>query len=279
MQHLWVSLIMDNRKLALITGGSSGIGFAVARALVIEGADVCLLARDRAKLDQAKSDLAQLAFRKDQTVEIISCDITDYNALSKALQQWTALNGVPDLVINSAGVAYPGYFQDLDVDIFHWLMDINYFGTLHVLKCIIPMMIQRGSGTVVNISSQAGFIGVFGYTGYGASKFAVRGLSDALRAEMKPLGIKVSIVFPPDTQTPQLDFEEPLKPQETKAIAGSANVLSAEQVADSILRGIRKGKYVIIPGFEGKLFYRLVNLLGNLTYPVMDWMVRKAQKE
>jgi 3-dehydrosphinganine reductase len=140
-------------------------------------------------------------------------------------------------------------------------------------------MITQGKGSLVNISSQAGFIGVFGYSGYGASKYAVRGLSDVLRAELKPLGIQVSIVFPPDTQTPQLDFEAPLKPPETKAIAGSAHVLSAELVANAILRDARRGKYVIIPGLEGNLIYRLANALGNFAYPVMDFLVWQAQRK
>ena len=270
---------MSNYKKALITGGSSGIGLAIARALVNEGTDICLLARDEGKLASAKDELTRITSKEDQRIETLSCDIRDFANLSSILENWTESSGTPDLVINSAGVAYPGYFQELDVDIFHWLMDINYFGTLHILKILIPKLIARGSGTVVNIASQAGFVGVFGYTGYGASKYAVRGLSDALRAEMKPLGIQVSIVFPPDTQTPQLDFEASIKPPETKAIAGSSQVLSAEQVAESILDGIKKDRYVIIPGIEGKILYRLINLLGNLTYPVMDWLVRRAQRD
>lgn len=265
-------------KQALITGGSSGIGLAVARALAKEGTNICLLARDESKLASAKEELSKITLRDDQSIDTISCDISDYVTLSNSLEEWTAAAGIPDLVVNSAGVAYPGYFQELDVDIFHWLMDINYFGTLHVLKIMIPKMIARSSGTVVNIASQAGFVGVFGYTGYGASKYAVRGLSDALRAEMNPLDIQVSIVFPPDTQTPQLDFETPLKPPETKAIAGNSKALSPEQVADSILKGIKKNKYVIIPGLEGKVFYRMINLLGNLIYPLMDWLVNRAQR-
>ncbi len=266
-------------KLALITGGSSGIGLALAQALVKQGTGVCLLARDKHKLALRKNDLLEISTGEHQKIETLSCDITDYETLSQVLDRWVDQSGVPDLVINSAGVTYPGYFQALDVKIFHWLMDINYFGTLHVLKCLIPMLVAQGSGTVVNISSQAGFIGVFGYSGYGASKYAVRGLSDVLRVEMKPHGVKVAIVFPPDTQTPQLDFEERLKPIETKEIASSAKVLSAEKVADSVLKGLKKDKYIIIPGFEGKLFYRLNQLMGNLTYPIMDWMVRRAQKK
>ncbi len=266
-------------QLALITGGSSGIGLALAKELAQAGTNLCLLARDEAKLQQAKEAISSQKKQNDQWITTISCDITDYDSLQSALDKFIETQGLPDLVINSAGVTYPGYFQDLDVDIFHWLMDINYYGTLHVLKTVVPKMIDRGSGTLVNISSQAGFVGVFGYSGYGASKYAVRGLSDVLRAELKPLGIQVSVVFPPDTQTPQLEFEEPLKPIETKEIAGSSKALSAETVAQDILKNVKKGKYVIIPGFEGKAFYKLINLLGNLTYPVMDIMVRSAQRK
>jgi len=270
----------NHYNLALITGGSSGIGFALAKKLSQEGVSLCLLARDIEKLAQAKQELEKLTkSHPDQFVDTISCDVTDYDTLTTLLDAWLENHDTPDLVINSAGITYPGYFQDLDVEIFHRLMDVNYFGTLHILKYLIPKMISQGKGTVVNISSQAGFVGVFGYSGYGASKYAVRGLSDVLRAELKPLGIQMSIVFPPDTQTPQLEFEESLKPPETKAIAGSAHVLSAEHVAKTILRDVRRGKYVIIPGLEGNLFYRMVNLLGNFTYPIMDWMVRQAQKK
>ncbi len=267
------------RSLALITGGSSGIGFALAKILLRDGIDVCLLARDEEKLNRAKVKLSTYKAEKSQRIETLSCDVTDYERLNALLNQWVKGNGLPDLVINSAGITYPGYFQELDVDIFHELMDVNYFGTLHVIKSLIPGMIKRGSGKIVNISSQAGFIGVFGYSAYSASKYAVRGLSDVMRAELKPLGIQVSIVFPPDTQTPQLDFEAPLKPFETKEIAGSSSVMTADAVAETIIKGVRKGKYIILPGIEGKLFYRLINILGNLTYPIMDIMVRIAQKK
>ena len=269
---------MKEHRLALITGGSSGIGLALAKALAQQGVGLCLLARDIPKLQKAQAEVAALTIHKNQKVEIISCDATDYQDLNQKLERWMETVGVPDLVIISAGVTYPGYFQELDVEIFRWLMNVNYFGTLHVIKVLIPHMIDRGSGTIVNISSQAGFAGVFGYSAYGPSKYAVRGLSDVLRSEMKPLGINFHIVFPPDTETPQLRFEEKLKPHETKALAGASSVLSADQVAEAIIKGIEKGKYVIIPGFEGKLIYLVIGIIGDLIYPLVDWMVRKAQK-
>lgn len=269
---------MSDYTLALITGGSSGIGFALAQQLVLEGTNVCLLARDLERLQAAKQSLTELSVRKNQQIHILSADVAHHETLAQKLEEWTSDFGIPDLLINAAGVVYPGYFQELDVETFHWQMDINYFGTLHVLKCLIPGMIQRGSGTVVNISSLAGLVGIFGYTGYGASKYAVRGLSDVLRAEMKPLGIQVAIVFPPDTQTPQLDFDNKYKPKETKFLAGNSSVLSADQVASTTLKGIRKGRYMIIPGFEGKVIHFLTRLLGNLTFPLKDFFIRLAQK-
>ncbi len=264
---------------AIITGGSSGIGMAIARQLVSEGTSVCLLARHEDKLEAAKAELSQHKVNENQAIDILQCDVTDYVCLKTKLTDYVAEHGQPDLVVNSAGVTYPGYFQDLDVEIFHWLMNINYYGTLHVLKVLVPGLIERGSGTILNISSQAGFAGVFGYSGYSASKYAVRGFSDVIRSELKPLGIQVSVAFPPDTETPQLAFEEPLKPYETRFIAGATKIQSAEVVAADILRPLKKGKYIIIPGFDGKLIYHVLGLIGNLIYPVIDLLVNIAQKK
>lgn len=273
-----VAIIMRTFKLALITGGSSGIGLALAKKLVAGGTDICLLARNKSKLKAAQTELVQLMVREAQFVDTLSLDVTDFQAVNEALNTWTKERGLPDLLINSAGVVFPGYFQELDMDTFYWLMDVNYFGTLHIIKSLVNGMIQRKSGTIVNISSQAGLIGVFGYSGYSPSKYAVRGLTDVLRSELKPLGINLHLVFPPDTQTPQLAFEEPLKPKETSALAGNTGVLSAERVASEILRGVNKGKYVILPGFEGKLLYRLISILGNQIYPIIDLLIKNSQK-
>jgi len=125
----------------------------------------------------------------------------------------------------------------------------------------------------------AGVIGVYGYSAYGASKYAVRGFSDVLRSELKPKNIQVSIVFPPDTDTPQLEYESEFKPEITKKIAGSAKVMSAQKVALEILEGIMKKQYIIIPGFESKLIFHLSNFLGPLVYPIMDLIIFQAKKE
>jgi 3-dehydrosphinganine reductase len=159
------------------------------------------------------------------------------------------------------------------------MMDTNYYATVYVIKAVLPEMIARRSGHIINISSMAGFLGVFGYTAYGASKFAVTGFSESLRAELKPHGIRVSVAFPPDTDTPQLAYENQYKPPETKAISGAAQALSAEKVAQAILHQAARGHYLIFPGSEARLFYILsTKLPKSLVFAVMDWLASQGHK-
>ena len=266
-------------KLTLITGGSSGIGLALAKEIAARGGNIAILARHADALEQAAAEIAVCKVNADQKVYTLPADIVDYEALSAVLTKFKAEAGVPDIVINSAGVAHPGRFTALPLEIFHWMMDVNYFGTVNVLKLLLPEIQERHSGTVVNISSMAGFIGVYGYSAYGASKFAITGFSDVLRSELKPYGVQVSVVFPPDTDTPQLKYESQFKPFITKEVAGSASLMPADTVAKETLDAVAKGKYIILPGSEGKLMFVAQNLLGRGLYPVMDMMVNSAIKK
>lgn len=272
-------------KIALITGGSSGIGLAIALYLAEKGACVWLLARDPERLNAAFESVKS---RADHLCGSISADVSDWDQVSSAVAQVEAEAGFPDFVVNSAGVAHPGYFQDLDLEIFHWMMDVNYFGTVYVCKAVVPGMIKRGSGHILNISSGAGFIGRYGYTAYGASKYAVRGFTDILRSELKPHGIAVSLAFPPDVDTPQLAYEKKYQPAETKALSGVASLISPswedkttlmspEQVAEDIMRQIERGHYMILPGFEMKSLYWLQGFVGSGVYPILDWLIARAQ--
>ncbi len=263
-----------NGRLALITGGSSGIGLALAHRLLAEGARVALLARDPQRLDQARARL--LASFPQGEVSLWRADVANAPQVTTVLQTLLEQLGAPDLLVNSAGVARPGRFEDLPLDVFDQMIAVNYLGTVYVTKALVPAMIDRGSGYIVNISSVAGFLNIYGYTAYGASKFAVRGFSDALRMELKPRGIGVSLVFPPDTDTPQLAYENQFKPEVTRALAGNAGILSPDAVAQEILRGIRRGTYLILPGFETKVIYLLLRVLGAGINPILDAMVRRA---
>jgi 3-dehydrosphinganine reductase len=266
-------------KVALITGGSSGIGLATARLLAEAGAHTWLLARREDVLRDAQADVESCQISSGQYCRTLYADVRQVEEVNRAIAEVVELSGVPDLVVNSAGVVQPGYFQDLDLEDFHWMMDVNYYGSVCVTKAVLPGMLSRGSGHIVLISSLAGLIGFIGYTGYSGSKFAIRGFSDALRAEMKPMGINVSIVFPPDTDTPQLAYDNQHKPPEVKATGANPEAMQPEEVARALLKGVARKQYFIIPGMEGKILYWLSSLLGTKMYFVVDLIVAQARRK
>ncbi|MBP9676312.1 MAG: SDR family oxidoreductase [Anaerolineaceae bacterium] len=263
-------------KSVLITGGSSGIGLALSTLLVGTCRSLTILSRQKERLAEASDQLQQLPGSHATQISTLQADITKRDEISLVLDDYLREYGNPDIVINCAGAAHPGTFTSLDPEIFDWLMNVNYFGTVNVLKSLVPGMKSRKSGIIVNISSIAGFLGIYGYTAYSASKFAITGFSDALRSELKPYGIQLSIVFPPDTKTPQLDYEDQFKPYITQQLSSTANLMSAENVAKEILKKVAKRKYMILPGSEGKLLFTAKNLLGKSLYPIMDLLVNDA---
>ena len=264
-------------KRVFITGGSSGIGLATARKFWEAGAQVILVSRDPVRLKQAADSLDPGGSRRGPSAFTYPADVTDAAQIKDVVDTAAAEIGPLDLVINSAGDARPGYVEQLDQEIFRRMMDVNYFGTVNTNRAALPHLLAQKSGHIVNIASFAAIITLFGYTAYGASKYAVRGYSEALRAEMKLHGIRVSVVYPPDTQTPQLAYENQFKPPETFAITRLGRVLSPEEVAAEILNGVRRNKFIIIPGWETKLLYLAVKFLGTWVHPVIDYLAAHAQ--
>ncbi|MEH1944210.1 MAG: SDR family oxidoreductase [Nostoc sp.] len=254
-------------KHAIITGGSSGIGKAIAKLLVQSGSSISIIARTQTKLDSTKAELETFKIHPNQQILVISADVSQREQVESAIASAIIGLGVPDLLITSAGIAHPGYFAELPIAIFEQTMAINYFGTLYCIKAVLPSTIQQGKGHIVVISSGAGLIGLYGYTPYSPSKFAVRGLAESLRGELKTAGIHISIVYPPDTDTPQLAAENKTKPMETKLITQSAQILTAEKVAFDILLGVKRKVFVITPGIEMTLLLRFHSLFA----PILQW--------
>jgi 3-dehydrosphinganine reductase len=180
-----------------------------------------------------------------------------------------------DVLVNNAGVVLPGRFLELPSAEFRRMMDINYFGAVHTCRAVLPSMVARRRGHVLNVASLAGVIGIYGYTPYAASKFALAGFSQALRAEMWPHGVGVSVCLPPDTDTPQLAFENQYKPAETKAIAGNVKTLSPDQVAQAMAHGIEKNQFEIYPDLGS----RLSAFAHGVVPGIVRWVCDDAQKK
>jgi 3-dehydrosphinganine reductase len=257
----------------IVTGGSSGIGRAFTRQVVAAGARVSVLALDDADLAETDHELAT----RGATYAVEPVDVTDRPAVDKAIAAGEAALGPCDVLLTCAGIAHPGYFERLDDDIFRRTMEVDYFGTLHALRAVVPGMMQRRTGSAVGISSAAGLVGIFGYTPYAPAKFAVRGLLEALRCEAAPYGVHVGCVCPPDTDTPQLAYENRFKPPETRAISGQIRTRSADEVAAAIVRGIEAQRFLITVDWQTRVLARTAGLLAGTYQSAFDRSVRKAR--
>jgi 3-dehydrosphinganine reductase len=263
----------------ILSGGSSGIGLALAKKLARSGYNISILARDGEKLKAARADIQAVAERP-VGVHTEMVDVTDEGAVATAVDCAIAEFGPPALVVTSAGIVVPGTFLDLPSAAYSRTMDVNYMGTVNVIRAALPSMRRCGSGRFVILSSGAGLIGLYGYTSYSPSKFALRGLAEALRAELKPEGIDVSIVYPPDTDTPQLREELKTRPKITSTIAGSTRVYSADEVADAIIRGVQRARFTIAPGWEMTVLSRLHSLISPfLNRYSFDPIIARAHKK
>ncbi|MEO0768938.1 MAG: SDR family oxidoreductase [Cyanobacteria bacterium J06649_4] len=260
---------------AIITGGSSGIGRAIAYQLAKQGTHVTIIARSADRLQLAKSAIEAVSIAPIPMVLSLSADVSDEVQATQAIEDAIAQLGPPDLLITCAGIAHPGHFQSIPSEVFERTMAVNYFGALYCIRAALPAMAKQGKGSICLISSGAGLIGLYGYSPYCPSKFAVRGLAESLRAELKPMGIQVAIAYPPDTDTPQLIEENKTKPAATKEITGTAKLWQPEDVARVVLKGLDKGQFAIAPGIEMSILSRLHSLISPLLNRHFDGIVSR----
>ncbi|MCU0268218.1 MAG: SDR family NAD(P)-dependent oxidoreductase [Acidimicrobiales bacterium] len=257
---------------AVITGGSSGIGLATALELGRRGARVSLLARRSGPLDRAVDALRRAGIEAGHR----AVDVTDRAAVADAIDAVAGARGPCDLLVTSAGRSRPGRFLALADADFEHLVAVNYFGTLWPVRVVAADLARRGTGSIVGVSSDAGIVGIYGYSAYGASKFAVRGLFEVLRAELGPLGVHVGLCCPPDVDTPMLAEEEHLKPPETQAIGAGIAPLSPERVARSIAEGIERERFWIMAERQSALLRVAAGPAWGALNRVQDRIARRA---
>jgi 3-dehydrosphinganine reductase len=266
-----------NDKNVYITGGSSGIGFSVAKLLSSLGANIILFARNKKRMEDAIEEIKELKRDNNQSFSFMRLDVRKNGEVKATMDRAVITFGKPDILINSAGIVYPDYFERISYRSFNETIKTNLYGTRNVIASLLSPMKETG-GYIINVSSLAGFISLFGYTSYCASKFAIIGFSECLRSELKRFGITVSVLCPPDTDTPMLQEETRIRPAEARAIASSAKVMNPSDVARSLIKGIRKGRFVIIPNRESRFIWLAKRLFPSLVERIMDIQIRKIQK-
>lgn len=256
-------------------GGSLGIGRAAAKALARRGADVLVFARRAGPLEEAVREIEGTRTRPDQRVAGRALDVCDRAQVVRVMDEAVASFGAPDVLLNCAGRARPDYFERITVEQLCDTMQLNLVGSWNTIQVLLPHL-RATRGHVVNTASIAGLIGIFGYTDYAASKFALIGFSEALRSELRRSGVRVSVLCPPDTDTPGLADENRTKPPETHAVAAAARCMSADDVAAALVAGMERGRFLIIPGWSGWLTVLAKRWLPGVVTRAIDRAVDKA---
>ena len=266
-------------KCSIVTGGSSGLGKAIAELLTRRGANVFLIARREAQLKAACVELKQQAANPSQKLGYFSADVSELEAVKEAVKAAERECGPIAVLVNSAGISSGGYVEKIPISGIEAEIKINYLGTVYTVKQVVEGMIRRRNGWILNISSLAGLKGIFGYTGYSGSKFAVVGFSEALRSELRPYGIKVSVLCPPDVETPMLRADNKVKPLENLRISEGAKLMQPGDVARVALKELEKGTFIIIPNFSSKMFGFANRFVPSLVDRMLDKTIDTVRKE
>ena len=267
-----------NDKKAYITGGSSGIGLAIGKLLAAKGANVVIFARRWDVLEKAINDISACKRNESQRFLAKQLDVAGREECEHVLPEVVVEFGAPDILINSAGIGHPAIFEDIDYATFDKVIKINVHGTWNTVSLLAPYMKDKG-GYIVNVSSVAGYIGIYGMAAYSTSKFGVSGLSEVLRSELKRFNISVSVLCPPDVDTPLLEQSDRIKPEETKAISATASLMTTEEVAIALLKGMSKNEFMIIPNFGGRFTYVMKRVFPGLVNYIVDSKVESFRKQ
>lgn len=264
-------------KTVFITGGSSGIGLEIAALLIRKGAHVILMARGAQKLNEAMARLKLIKQSHHQVTAVFPMDVADPDDVNQTMARATEEFGPPDIVINSAGILDTNYFENISPESFDSVIKVNLYGVRNVITAVLPAMKKRGNGHIVNIASAAGLMGLFGYSSYSASKFAVIGMSECLRSELKQHNISISVVCPARVLTNMDEQELETIPPETRAIKRLSGTMTPAYVAKATLKGLSKNRFLIIPGYIFKIQYFLQRYLGGyVSMKVIDKVIQLA---
>jgi NAD(P)-dependent dehydrogenase (short-subunit alcohol dehydrogenase family) len=238
----------ESIRVAVVTGSSSGIGFEIALMLARNGFQTYATMRNLAKSENIKS----IASRENLPIHIEQLDVTDNKSVTNAIKAIASKANSIDVLVNNAGYALTGAFEDLAIEEIKAQYETNLFGLIRTSQAIIPIMRKQKSGTIVNISSGAGRFGYAGGSAYVSTKFAVEGLSESMAYELEPFGIKVILVEPgviktniangmviaKKSQNPNSPYSQIMQKMSTSFEHMLENASSPELVAKVVLQAV-----------------------------------------
>ncbi|MFD1602781.1 3-ketoacyl-ACP reductase [Flavobacterium artemisiae] len=222
-------------KNALITGAGKGIGKAVAIALAKEGVNLILVSRTQSDIDQLADEASNLGVK----ALALSADVSDIHSINSAVEKALSQFKSIDILINSAGIASFGKFLELEPEAFERIIQVNLMGTYYTTRAVIPNMIERQTGDIINISSTAGLNGNALTSAYSASKFAVLGLTDSLMQEMRKHNIRVTALTPSTVAT---DMAKDLNLTD----GNPEKVMQSEDMAELIISQLKLNRRVFV---------------------------------
>lgn len=265
----------------LITGGSRGLGLLLARRLVEYGARVAICARDGDQVERARQELAN----RGGSVLGAPCDVSDAEQMARTVKAVRGAWGGVDVLINNAGVIQVGPAEEMNAEDFARALGVHFWGPLHATWAVLPEMRRRGQGRIVNIASIGGLVSIPHLLPYCASKFALVGLSQGLRAALRRHGIYVTTICPGTMRTGS-HVNAKFQGQNEKefawfSVGASAPTLAmdARRAADQILRACRDGRALLTPSWPAKLLATCHALAPSLTADalgVVDGMLPRA---
>jgi short-subunit dehydrogenase len=246
-------------KVVAVTGGSDGIGRALVDELITRGAKVATCGRNQDKL----YDL-QVKYPGDPLHTIVA-DVSKYDDCANFISSTIATFGGIDILINNAGISMRGLLQDVEMDVLKKVMDINFYGTVYCTKLALSSIIKN-KGTVVGVSSIAGYRGLPGRSGYSASKFAVNGWLEAIRTELLNTGVHVMWVCPGFTTSNIRNTAlNSAGEQHGESPMNEGELMTAETCANHILTAIQKKKRTLVLTFTGKRTVFMNKFFPSLT--------------
>lgn len=262
-----------SEKTVIVTGGASGIGKALAKELARRRANVVLADLNSAQLDEVVASIRQAG----NTAKAVSLDVSDFESVQKLVQDTVAENGKLDYMFNNAGIAVGGEARDCSIDDWRCVLDVNLHGVVNGVASAYPMMVEQGFGHIINTASIEGLIPFPGTISYVASKYAVVGLSNALRIEGKELGVKVSVVCPGYIKTPIFHVSKMIKLDRDKLLERLPERfgITPEKCALTILKGVERNKAIIVVTGFAKFLW----LLHRISPGLVRWMMGRSLKE